>query len=201
MVRALYLAALVVLFVSAFWRVDDFTGKIVHDWNARQLPPLVTEPTYRTIALRTIGIAAAVTVTDAILAFPFAYYAARIAPQRLSSALFVAVLIPLWTSYLVRVYAWRLILANDGILNWTLDKLGLGSIERRLLEHGDVDRLLLHLAAVHDPAGLGGDRARARLAARGVGRPGRARLDDVPRACCCRWRCPASPPARSSPSR
>jgi putative spermidine/putrescine transport system permease protein len=70
-----------------------------------------------------------VTITDALLALPFAYFAARLAPKRLQSALFVIVLIPLWTSYLVRVYAWRLILAKDGILNWTLDQLGLGSLE------------------------------------------------------------------------
>jgi putative spermidine/putrescine transport system permease protein len=124
----LYLAALAVLFVSAFWRVDGFTGEVVHSWTLDNFRTLVSEPTYRTIALRTIGIAAAVTVTDAILALPFAYYAARLAPQRLSRALFVAVLLPLWTSYLVRVYAWRLILARDGILNWGLDQAGVGSL-------------------------------------------------------------------------
>src|SRR5213079_98964 len=62
------------------------------------------------------------------LAFPFAYFAARLAPRRLQAFLFVLVLLPLWSSYLVRVYAWRLILARDGVLNWTLDKLGLGHI-------------------------------------------------------------------------
>ena len=62
------------------------------------------------------------------------------------------VLLPLWSSYLVRVYAWRLILAKDGMLNWTLGQLGLARLEHRLLELGDVDRLHLHLAAVHDPA-------------------------------------------------
>ncbi len=123
-----YLAALVVLFISAFWSVDDFTGKIVHSFTTENFHRLLTEPTYRTIALRTIGIAAAVTVTDAVLALPFAYYAARLAPRRLSGALFVAVLLPLWASYLVRVYAWRLILARDGILNWFLDHIGLGSV-------------------------------------------------------------------------
>jgi putative spermidine/putrescine transport system permease protein len=124
----LYLAALVALFVSAFWQVDDFTGKIVHAWTLDNFRTLVTEPTYRTIALRTIGIAAAVTVTDALLALPFAYYAARVASRRTSSILFVAVLLPLWSSYLVRVYAWRLILAKDGVLNWALDQVGLGSV-------------------------------------------------------------------------
>src|SRR3954468_9926425 len=126
---ALYLAALAALFISAFWQVDDFTGKVVHTWTLDNFHRLLTEPTYRTIALRTIGIAAAVTITDALIAIPFAYYAARLAPRRVSSALFVCVLLPLWSSYLVRVYAWRLILARDGILNWGLDKIGLGGID------------------------------------------------------------------------
>src|SRR5919198_5077665 len=123
-----YLLALVVLFVSAFWRVDDFTGKLVHAWNIDNFRQIASDPTYRSIAGRTIGIAAAVTVTDALLAFPFAFFAARLASPRLRSALFVIVLVPLWTSYLVRVYAWRLILAKDGIVNWALDQLGLGSV-------------------------------------------------------------------------
>jgi putative spermidine/putrescine transport system permease protein len=124
----IYLAALVILFLSSLWSVDEFSGKLVHTWTLDNFKTLFTEPTYRTIALRTIGIAAAVTVTDAILALPFAFFAARLAPRRLQTALFVAVLIPLWTSYLVRVYAWRLILAKDGILNWFLDQIGLGSV-------------------------------------------------------------------------
>jgi putative spermidine/putrescine transport system permease protein len=124
----LYLAALVALFVSAFWQVDEFTGNIVHSWTFANFHTLLSEPIYRTIALRTIGIAAAVTLTDAALALPFAYYAARVASRRTSSMLFVAVLLPLWSSYLVRVYAWRLILAKDGVLNWALDKIGLGSV-------------------------------------------------------------------------
>ena len=82
--------------------------------------------------------------------------------------LFVLVLVPLWTSYLVRVYAWRLILAHDGILNWTLHKLGFAGVDIALLELGDVGRLQLPVAAVHDPAGLGRVRARARVVPRGV---------------------------------
>jgi putative spermidine/putrescine transport system permease protein len=124
----IYVAALVLLFISALWRVDSFTGNLVHSWTLDNFKTLFTVPAYRTIALRTIGIAAAVTVTDAILALPFAFYAARMAPKRLQSILFVAVLIPLWSSYLVRVYAWRLILAKDGILNSVLGNVGLGSV-------------------------------------------------------------------------
>ena len=125
----IYLASLALLFISALWSVESFSGKLVHSWTLENFETLFTVPAYRTIALRTIGIAAAVTVTDALLALPFAFFATRIAPSRLRAALFVAVLIPLWSSYLVRVYVWRLILAKDGILNWTLEKLGLGSLE------------------------------------------------------------------------
>jgi putative spermidine/putrescine transport system permease protein len=124
----IYLAALCLLFLSALWSVDSFSGKIVHSWTLSNFETLVTVPVYRSIALRTIGIAAAVTITDIILAVPFAFFAARIAPKRLRTALFVAVLIPLWSSYLVRVFAWRLILAKDGILNWFVEKLGFGAL-------------------------------------------------------------------------
>ncbi len=124
----IYLAALALLFISALWTVEPFTGALVHHWTLANFETLVKVPVYRTIALRTIGIAAAVTVTDVILALPFAFFAVRIASKRLQSVLFVAVLIPLWSSYLVRVYVWRLILSKDGVLNWTLGQVGLGSL-------------------------------------------------------------------------
>jgi putative spermidine/putrescine transport system permease protein len=124
----IYLAALALLFVSALWKVDPLSGKLIHSWTLENFEQLVNEPVYRTIALRTIGIAAAATVTDVLLAVPFAFFAVRVASKRLQSALFVAVLIPLWSSYLVRVFAWRLILSKDGILNWFLGQLGLGSV-------------------------------------------------------------------------
>jgi putative spermidine/putrescine transport system permease protein len=124
----IYLGALFLLFLSAFWSVDSFSGKIVHSWTLTNFETLFKVSAYRTIALRTIGIAAAVTVTDIVLAVPFAFFAARIASRRLQAALFVAVLIPLWSSYLVRVFAWRLILAKQGVLNWFLGQIGLGSV-------------------------------------------------------------------------
>jgi putative spermidine/putrescine transport system permease protein len=124
----IYLAALVLLFLSALWKVDPLSGKLIHSWTFQNFEQLFKEPVYRTIALRTIGIAAAATVTDVLLAVPFAFFAARVAPKRLQAALFIAVLIPLWSSYLVRVFAWRLILAKDGILNWLLAQLGFGSV-------------------------------------------------------------------------
>jgi putative spermidine/putrescine transport system permease protein len=120
-----YLAALAVLFVSAFWSIDSFTGKLTHTWTWANFHTIVSDPTYRQIAWRTIWMAAAVTVTDAVVAFPFAYYMARLAGPRQRTVLFVLVLLPLWSSYLARIYAWRLILNHDGALNWTLGKLGL----------------------------------------------------------------------------
>ena len=120
-----YIAALVVLFVSAFWTVDEFTGELIHSWTLSNFQTLWNGSAYHTIALRTIGIAAAVTVADAILAFPVAYYMARVASRGTRTTLFVLVLLPLWSSYLLRVYAWRLILDHNGLLNWTLEKLGL----------------------------------------------------------------------------
>ena len=122
-----YVAALVVLFISAFWGVDAFTGQLVHHWTTDNFHTLWQESTYRRVALRTIGIAAAVTVTDAIIAFPFAYFMARVAKPRTRAVLFVLVLLPLWASYLARVYSWRLILNSDGLLNWSLHKFGLPS--------------------------------------------------------------------------
>jgi putative spermidine/putrescine transport system permease protein len=121
-----YVGALVVLFISSFWTVDSFTGKLVHHWtlsNFRQI--FDTGQPYLHIAGRTMGIAAAVTLTDAILAFPLGYFMARIAGGRVRALLFVMVLLPLWASYLVRIYAWRTILAHDGAINWALGGLGL----------------------------------------------------------------------------
>ncbi|MFL5952473.1 MAG: ABC transporter permease [Gaiellaceae bacterium] len=120
-----YLAALAVLFVSAFWSIDSFTGKLTHTWTWTNFHAIASDPTYREIAWRTIWMAAAVTATDAVIAFPFAYYMARVAGPRQRTLLFVLVLLPLWSSYLARIYAWRLILNHDGALNWTLGKLGL----------------------------------------------------------------------------
>src|SRR5436190_11932024 len=120
-----YLSALVVLFVSAFWSIDTFTGKLTHVWTWTNFHTIIHDSTYRQIAFRTILMAAAVTVTDALIAFPFAYYMARVATPRLRTLLFVLVLLPLWSSYLARIYSWRLILNPDGALNWSLGNVGL----------------------------------------------------------------------------
>jgi putative spermidine/putrescine transport system permease protein len=120
-----YLASLVALFLSSFWTVDPFTSEVKHVWNTDNYRLLWDSGAYHSVAFRTIGIAAAVTVADAILAFPLGYFMARIAGGRSKTFIFVAVLLPLWSSYLIRVYIWRLILAHNGVLNWTLQKVGL----------------------------------------------------------------------------
>jgi putative spermidine/putrescine transport system permease protein len=122
---AVYVAALVALFLYSFWTVDPFTSLTVRSWTLDNFRELWNGSTYHTVALRTIVIASAVTVTDAVIAFPFAYFMARVAGPRLRAVLFVLVLLPLWASYLARVYAWQLILNNNGLLNWTLQKAGL----------------------------------------------------------------------------
>ena len=121
----IYVAALLALFVYSFWTVDPFTSLTVHNWTLDNFRELWHGATYHDVALRTVLIAGAVTVTDALLAFPFAYYMARLASPRTRAVLFVLVLLPLWASYLARVYAWQLILNQNGLLNWTTHKLGL----------------------------------------------------------------------------
>ena len=120
-----YFASLVLLLITAFWTTDPFTTQIVQFWNTDNFQIIFNEPTYRTIVGRTVLIAAAVTATDAVLAFPFAYFMARVASRRAQTLLFAAVLLPLWASYLARVYAWILILNHDGLLNWSLQSIGL----------------------------------------------------------------------------
>src|ERR671935_2911593 len=120
-----YLGSLAALFLSAFWQVDSFTGKVVHVWTFDNFRSVVQDKVYRDIAIRTIWMAAAVTATTAVLAFPLAFFMARLASRRLRAALFVLVLLPLWSSYLVRIYAWRTILAKQGALNWALNGIGL----------------------------------------------------------------------------
>jgi putative spermidine/putrescine transport system permease protein len=120
-----YLGSLAVLFVAAFWHLDTFTGEVVQGFSLDNFQTLVEKDVYRSIVTRTVLIAAAVTVTDAILAFPIAFFMAKVARSRTRALLVIAVVMPLWSSYLVKVYAWRIILAEDGILNWALDPFGL----------------------------------------------------------------------------
>jgi len=121
----IYLASLVLLLITAFWSIDPFTTQIVQVWNTNNFQTILSNPTYRTIIGRTAGLAALVTITDIVLAFPLAYYMAKVASRRTQSLIFAAVLLPLWASYLARVYAWILILNHTGVLNWSLQSIGL----------------------------------------------------------------------------
>jgi putative spermidine/putrescine transport system permease protein len=120
-----YLGSLAVLFIASLWQLDDFSGEIVHKAGFQNFKELIETPVYRNIVLRTMLIAALVTVADMVLAFPIAFYMAKVASPRVRALLVVAVLMPLWSSYLVKVYTWRIMLQHDGIVNWALDPLGL----------------------------------------------------------------------------
>src|SRR5256886_4834963 len=121
----LYFASLALLVITAFWTTGPFTTQVVQVWNTSNFERILNEQVYHDIVGRTVLLAALVTLTDAALAFPFAYYMARVASRRTQTLLFAAVLLPLWASYLARVYAWILILNHSGVLNWSLQSIGL----------------------------------------------------------------------------
>ncbi|MEV8368219.1 ABC transporter permease [Microbacterium sp. NPDC064584] len=120
-----YIVALVLLLVTAFWKVDAFTGEIVTEWTLDNIITVLTGALYQTVTLRTLGVALLVTLIDVLLALPIAFYMAKVASPRAQRILLIAVLMPLWASYLVKAYAWRSVLSQDGILEWMLAPLGL----------------------------------------------------------------------------
>jgi putative spermidine/putrescine transport system permease protein len=120
-----YLGSLAVLLIAAFWTVDPLSGEVVRGLSFENFETLFNEPVYREIVKRTVLIAALVTLTDAVLAFPIAFYMAKLASRRGKAILIVAVLLPLWSSYLVKVYSWRTMLSANGVINWALAPLGL----------------------------------------------------------------------------
>ena len=121
----IYIAALVALLVTALWRVDSFTGDIRMEWTLDNIVTVLTGALYQTVTLRTIGVALLVTVIDVLIALPIAFYMAKVASRRMQNILVIAVLMPLWASYLVKAYAWRSVLSNEGILQWLLTPFGL----------------------------------------------------------------------------
>jgi putative spermidine/putrescine transport system permease protein len=117
----LYLGSLALLFAAAFWHYDsDITFSVTKTFTLENFGQLLADPVYRSIAGRTILIAVLVTVTDAIVALPIAFVMGKLAGRRMRAVLGMAVLMPLWTSYLVKILAWRLILSEGGVLNWVL---------------------------------------------------------------------------------
>jgi putative spermidine/putrescine transport system permease protein len=128
----LYLGPLVILAVQSFFYVDDFSGLMVREFSLQTYQELFTPPNMEIVS-RTALMAGAVTIAAAVIAFPLAYYMARYARGRLKGFLYLAVLLPLWSSYLVRVYSWKLILANEGVVNWFLESVGLAGVRDSIL--------------------------------------------------------------------
>jgi len=120
-----YLGALLLLLINAFWRYDAFTGRVVTQPTLDNFVQIVTTSVFRDVAVRTVLTAGAVTIADAVIAFPIAYYMARVASHRTRNILVVAVVLPLWSGYLVKVYAWRVMLLNGGFLDSVLAPIGL----------------------------------------------------------------------------
>jgi putative spermidine/putrescine transport system permease protein len=128
----IYLGSLFALLLQSFFHLDDFTGQVVRRFTLATYRDLLTSANLD-IAARTALMAAIVTVASAALAFPLAYYMARYASPRMKAALYLAVIMPLWSSYLVRIYAWKMLLAKEGIITWFLERLGLGGLIDGLL--------------------------------------------------------------------
>ncbi len=121
----LYLGSLAVLLISAFWTVDPLSGEVIKGWSLENFESIVNEGVYGEVIWRTVRTAALVTLTDAVIAFPIAFYMAKVASRRGKALLVIAVLMPLWSSYLVKVLSWRTMLSEDGVINWALNPLGL----------------------------------------------------------------------------
>jgi putative spermidine/putrescine transport system permease protein len=122
-----YLGALATMFVTAFWTTDPFTNDVVRVWSLENFKQLLSDRAYLNVAVRSVAVASLVTVVCAIIALPMGFFMARVVPRRWRGILVVAVLTPLWASYLVKVYAWRVILQTDGVLDSALTPLGLSS--------------------------------------------------------------------------
>jgi putative spermidine/putrescine transport system permease protein len=120
-----YLGSLAVLLIASFWSVESLSGELIKGFSFDNYKELLDTPVYKDVAFRTIGVAAAATLTDVILAFPVAFYMAKVATPRTKGLMVVAILMPLWSFYLVKVYAWRTMLSSGGIVNWALDPIGL----------------------------------------------------------------------------
>jgi putative spermidine/putrescine transport system permease protein len=120
-----YLGALGALFITSLWGQNAFTGEVERTWTLDNFRTLLDVDVYRVITARTLAIAVLVTVVDALLAMPIALFMAKVASPRLKGILLVAVLTPLWASYLVKAYAWRGMLSENGLVSWLARPFGL----------------------------------------------------------------------------
>ncbi len=123
----IYIASLFALLLNSFFYLDGFTGQVVRQFSLRTYADLFT-PSHIGIIARTVGMAALVTLGSALLAFPLAYYTVRYGSRRIKAIFYLLVLLPLWSSYIIRVYSWKLILAKEGIVSWVFNSVGLGAV-------------------------------------------------------------------------
>ena len=119
-----YIAALAALLITALWTVDSFTGQISQTWTLDNIVAVLTGSLYQTVTLRTVGVALLVTIIDIVIALPIAFYMAKVASPRAQRMLVIAILMPLWASYLVKAYAWRSVLSQGGIFEWLVSPFG-----------------------------------------------------------------------------
>ena len=119
-----YIAALAALLITALWTVDSFTGQISQTWTLDNIVAVLTGSLYQTVTLRTVGVALLVTIIDIVIALPIAFYMAKVASPRAQRILVIAILMPLWASYLVKAYAWRSVLSQGGIFEWLVSPFG-----------------------------------------------------------------------------
>jgi len=129
----IYLGSLFSLLVQSFFYIDGFTGQIVYRFSLRTYAELLSSRANLDVILRTVGMASSVTLAAAVIGFPIAYYMARYASGRVKALFYLGVMLPLWSSYLVRVYAWKLILAKEGVIGWSFEQLKLGWLLEGLL--------------------------------------------------------------------
>jgi putative spermidine/putrescine transport system permease protein len=206
-----YLGSLFALLAQCFYRIDDFTAQIVREPTLATYEQLVTQPAHIDIVLRTLFMAIAVTIACALIALPVATYMARYASGRMKAFFYVGVMLPMWTSYLVKVYAWRQLLAKEGIIAWVFTRLGLTGVLDSLLAAPGIGGpslsssyigmflvfVYMWLPFMILPMAAALERVPASLL--------QASADLGPRrhsaTWCCHWPCRASPPDRCSRSR
>jgi putative spermidine/putrescine transport system permease protein len=124
----LYIGSLAALFITSIWKIDTFTSKVVREFTLSNFIDILTDKAYFNVTMRTVGVAVAVTIICAVLAIPMAFFIARVAKPKSRPVLIALVITPLWASYLVKIYAWRTMMAPDsGFLNWLISPLGLSS--------------------------------------------------------------------------
>ncbi len=186
-----YLGSLLTLLWQSIYTFDDFTMSVTSDFTLANLRALFNPANYD-IIVRTLVMALCVTLASALLALPMAWYMARYTSGKMKAFFYIAVMLPMWASYIVKAYAWVLLLAKDGVAQWFLGHLGLEGALNALLSVPAVggntlstsrpwtlSGVRLHLAAVYDPAGAGGAGAYSGIVATGLGRSRRGPAADL----------------------